>query len=252
MTVPKAPSYDMADTDTTNTASPPQSAPESGPLTTTGTAGVPGNTTTTTAAPPDASAEAAPAEVKGDDEVQIAPAAKPKTDATADTPASPEGADEVTYDLQAPEGSTLDDAAIAAVSEFAKSHGLSQEQAQAVLERDHAAAATAHEGAHEAYAEKVKEWAAASLADPDLGGEKLAETQRFVGAGLRVAEEVAPGFRGAFDELGLLNHPVALKFMRWVGSERSEGGVLPGGGQPSEPKDEVRAFYNNSPDLWDK
>lgn len=106
--------------------------------------------------------------------------------------------EEVKYELEQAEESLLEDGAIDRVKVFAKEQKLSNEQAQAVLDREEGLKITEQK----ALMAKGDAWRKESLADPEIGGteEKLKET----------CELAKRGMEGFFKQ----------EIIDWIGSSR--------------------------------
>lgn len=100
-----------------------------------------------------------------------APEAKPEdSKVTPEKPVVPEK-----YDLKLPEGSHLKPDAIEKIASFAKERGLSNEQAQAVLDREHQALDEHVSAQQAALKERQAKWLDELKADKEVGGEALKE-----------------------------------------------------------------------------
>lgn len=86
---------------------------------------------------------------------------------------------EAPIELKLPEGSLLDASRVDEIVAFAKEHGLSQKQAQSILDRDSNAAKVLEDSYKKREQESVdsisKQWAEEAAKDSEIGGEKLAE-----------------------------------------------------------------------------
>ncbi len=147
-------------------AAPAEPAKESTTTTTTAAQSAPGGAPAAAAVPP--AAPAAPAAAATSSE----PAKEPPK---ADPPVVPE-----TYDLKVPEGSPLDAAAIESFSSFAKEQGLTQQQAQALLERENAATLTSAGRPLEEFKAKAQGWETELKADKEIGGASFEKTKSSV------------------------------------------------------------------------
>lgn len=84
------------------------------------------------------------------------------------------------YDLKVPEGSRLDAAHVDEIASYAKEQGLSNEQAQRLLEREHSLVERSSEKFSEEQNRLVEQYNADLVksvkADPEIGGDKLTES----------------------------------------------------------------------------
>lgn len=149
-----------------------------------------------------------------------------------DTPKAPEK-----YSLTAPEGGSVTDDDIASVAAIAKEQGWTNEEAQARLDwmADGIAAQSA-------------KWLTATEADPDYGGDKLAESQKRARAIVnRVRPEGHPrreALLRILDSTGYGNHIEVLSFLAdlgKLGAEDSPGQTGSGGG--ARPRDAAAVLY---------
>lgn len=131
------------------------------------------------------------------------------------------------YDLKLPDGSLLDAKALAQVNEFAKANKLTNQEAQAVLERESNAIASYVESQKAAVAEKQKAWIESVKTDKEIGGDGLGKN---VEMAKRVIDRYgSDAFRQALNESGLGNHPELVRLLVRVGKAMSEDQlVIPG------------------------
>lgn len=165
---------------------------------------------------------------------QQAEGAKP----AAETEDKPQGAPEA-YEFKAPEGAAFDEAVIGAFSEVAKELDLPQDAAQKVLDK---MAPVIQARQAEQLSAAREEWAAATRADKEIGGDKLAEN-------LALAKKArdqftTPEFRELLEASGLGNHPEVIRVFVKVGKATSEDGFVAGGGKTT-PTD-ARRLYSAS------
>lgn len=119
------------------------------------------------------------------------------------------------YDIKLPKDSKLDGKVIEDVASFAKANGLSNEKAQAILERESTRFAAYVE---EAQAQQMKQiedeqkaWIEELKTDKEIGGEKLPKTVELT---KRFLEKVAPkGMVELLDQTGIGNNPMFIRFV---------------------------------------
>lgn len=160
---------------------------------------------------------------------------KKTTDATGSDTANKDGAAAQKpkvpdkYELKAPEGGYVDDDDLVRVAALAKAEGWTNEEAQAQLDR-HAKSVAAQADA----------WLAETKADPQYGGEKLAEAQKRARAVIdRVRPDGHPrrdAFLRILDKTGYGNHIEVLSFFADLGKLAAEDTPAGGGTSPREPK----------------
>lgn len=131
------------------------------------------------------------------------------------------------YELKLPEKSGLGQDAIEKVAAFAKERGLSQEQAQAILERDSAAVGSFAEAQKLELQQKSTEWAKSAEADKEYGGQYFKEN---IEISKRAVEKYAsPELKQLLDSSGLGNHPEVIRHFYRVGRADGEDRLaLPG------------------------
>ncbi|HCH6765088.1 TPA: peptidase [Serratia marcescens] len=146
-----------------------------------------------------------------------------KTD-KKDKPAAPEK-----YEFSAPEGQELDANALAVFEPIAKELGLSQEQAQKLVD----IYPQIQQQQAEAWSKQVADWGEQVKADKEIGGDKFNAS---VGAAQRALDQFGnTELREYLNASGLGNHPALVRFCAKVGKAMAEDTfVVPGqGGQRS-------------------
>lgn len=112
---------------------------------------------------------------------------------------------------------TLDPKDIEAFSGFAKSAGLSQQQAQAVFDLGMAQ----NKAAHEALAKQEQTWRAQIVAEPDIGGDNIRATAEY--AKLALSHYGDDGeIKALLDRSGYGSNPKVLRFLYNIGKKVSE------------------------------
>jgi len=147
------------------------------------------------------------------------------------------------YELKLPEGAKLEQAHIDEIAAFAKERGLSNEQAQALVDRDNARAQESdkqwHAGVQKYYAEVTKD----AMNDPDLGGDHWKETvhkaQRVVDA--HGDAELKQLLQKSPD---ISNHRAVLRFLRGIYEKHmAEGDLVTGDNSHSKPKPKLHEVF---------
>jgi hypothetical protein len=201
----------------------------------------PAGTLLTSAVDP-AAAPAAPA-------APVDPAAPP---APVDPAAPPAPAAPVVpekYEFKAPEGVTLDQAQVDAFTPVAKELGLTNEQAQKLVDLHTAqtteAAKAFQTSQHEAWQTQVKQWESETRSDKEIGGAKFDEN---IGLAAKAIDKFGSReLRQALDTSGMGNHPAVVKFFVTVGRQLAEDGMAGGNaGQGGTPKSLAEKLF---PDL---
>ena len=142
------------------------------------------------------------------------------------------------YDFKAPEGLTLDQAGIDAFTPVAKELGLSNEQAQKLVDLYGSRMSEQFKAIQtqqaEAFVKQQESWMAEFKADKDFGGERLdASLQQAEGAWKHFATQ--PEIE-AIHKAGLANYPPLVKILARVGKEMGEGSFHQGGAVPVSDK----------------
>ena len=127
------------------------------------------------------------------------------------------------YEFQAPEGQAFDAAVLEAYSDVAKELNLSQEDAQKLLDK---VAPVMQARQQEQIAQVQEDWANATRADKELGGDKL-------DASLSVAKKAldafaTPELKTLLNQSGLGNNPEVIRFMYRAGKAMSEDKIVTG------------------------
>ncbi|HFF9830533.1 peptidase [Serratia marcescens] len=139
-------------------------------------------------------------------------------------PAAPEK-----YEFTPPEGQELDVNALAVFEPIAKELGLSQEQAQKLVD----IYPQIQQQQAEAWSKQVADWGEQVKADKEIGGDKFNAS---VGAAQRALDQFGnPELREYLNASGLGNHPALVRFCAKVGKAMAEDTfVVPNqGGQRS-------------------
>jgi hypothetical protein len=161
-----------------------------------------------------------------------------KVKAPDGAPESPEGqgkSAETPIILKIPEGSLLPAERAEKIAAFAKARGLSQEQAQAVLESEDEAVLSFAERQQATHLKAVNDWVEIVKKDPVVGGEKFEESAKF--ARQAVNRFASAELRQLLNATGFGNHPELFKMFRAIG-EAMQGDrvVLPSAATQAAPK----------------
>jgi hypothetical protein len=139
------------------------------------------------------------------------PAESGATDETATAPAVPE-----TYEFKMPEGITLDDDVAGELSGIAKDAKLTQEQAQKIADLGAKMSQKWQSNQVQALAKLDQEWSASTIADPEIGGEKLEQSKATARKAL--AELGTPALAELLEKSRLGNHPEVVRLLSKVGA----------------------------------
>lgn len=124
------------------------------------------------------------------------------------------------YELQLPEGMTLDEPAFAEFSAVAKEIGLTQEQAQKVA----AVQIAREQKSAEETAKVIADWDKASQKDAEFGGDKFTANLAIAKRGLDAF--ATPELKGMLGKYGLVNNPEILRYFYRVGNAIGDDKVI--------------------------
>lgn len=152
---------------------------------------------------------------------------KPQAEATPakeEKPVVPEK-----YDLKLPKDSTLGDAHIEKLSTYAKEKGLSNEQAQSLLERESQAVSDYVSNLKETQSTMLKDWVTQAQGDKEIGGEAFKQNAEL--AKRVVTRFGTDEFKKELNKSGLGNHPELLRVFTRIGKAMSEDQLIIPGAQ---------------------
>lgn len=157
---------------------------------------------------------------------------------------APKGAPEK-YEFKAPEGRHFDNEVISSFSEIAKELNLTQESAQKMLDK---VGAKIEERQAQRFSAVSQEWAQASQADKEFGGDKIT-------ANLAIAKKAldafgTPELRSLLNESGLGNHPELIRFFYRAGKSISEDQYVVMGGTANNSRPTVKDFASAASALY--
>lgn len=158
------------------------------------------------------------------------------------TPPGSQAAPENGYaDFSVPDGVTIDNALLEKATPVFKELGLSQEQAQKLVDFQSDQVQAMADSQVEAFNQMVGEWAEQSKNDSEFGGDKFDESIAVAKAAIE--KFGTPELRELLETHGLGNHPEMIRFMMRVGKLTQEDQPGTSGGQPSEKKDRIELLY---------
>lgn len=171
-----------------------------------------------------------------------APAAPAKKEEAAPAKSGPPDK----YELKMPDGSRLEAGYVDKIAAYAKAHGLSQDAAQDLLNRESVNRNEFQEAQVAQLKAQSDAWKEEFLNDPVVGGEKGAENAELAHRALKqFADEP---FVEELEKSGLGNHPGLMKTFLRIGKAMSDGKFVitktPGGG--GEKKSAEEKFYPNN------
>lgn len=166
-----------------------------------------------------------------------------KTDTPGDTDVSSQTAPDAYADFVMPEGVEVDAALITEATPLFKELGLTQDQAQKLVDFQAKQAQASSEGRVDAFNQLMKDWSEKSKNDSEFGGDKFEEN---VGIARSAIDKFGtPELKQLLEEHGVGNHPEVIRFMIKVGKMTAED--VPGGTvtPTSKAQDRVSLMYPN-------
>lgn len=143
---------------------------------------------------------------------------KPAQDGTADKGKG--GAPEKYGDFKLAEGVEMDKAMLEGFLPVAKELGLSQEQAQKLVDFQSQYVAHAQKAQQEAWDTMQADWVKAAKSDKEIGGPAFNDTVGF--ASKAIAKFGTPELKAALDATGVGNHPEFIRVFAKIGKAMSE------------------------------
>lgn len=144
------------------------------------------------------------------------------------------------YEFTLPENSPIDDSRLQKIAAMAKERGLTQEQAQAVLDSEVDLLSAQLEQFEQL---KVK-WADDAKADPEIGGEKFKEN---VELAHRVLKKFgSESFNSELERTGYGNHPELVRVFVKIGKQMAEDQMVIARAQGGEQKSAAELLYGTT------
>jgi len=164
-----------------------------------------------------------------------------KTEPPKEAPAAPAKVEPVKFDLKHPEGSLLNPKRIEEIVAEAKASGLTPEQAQANVDREHKAIATFQEAQKQQLTQNVEQWRKDFENDKEIGGnlakESAEHAKRFV------TKFGSPKLKEALDSSGLGNHPELIRMCAAAGKLLANDKFVQASASPKQEKSLSEIFY---------
>lgn len=215
-----------------NEVTPPAQAPSDAVGTTIATAPLAG---TPISESPKTPAEGAAAPVVGDKGGEKPN--EPAKETPAAAPLVPEK-----YELKLAAGALLDQTRVDDIAAYAKQNGLSQEQAQGLLDREQSAVASFAQNQQTQIKQTTDAWLESVKSDKEIGGDKFNENVEM--AKRVITKFGTDDFKQQLDKTGLGNHPELIRVFSRVGKAMSEDQlVLPGAKTKAPAKDLADRIY---------
>lgn len=148
------------------------------------------------------------------------------------------------YELKLPEGSLIAAERLEKISQIAKEKGLSNDEAQALLQTEHEAVDTYAKRQSQEFLAVQGRWLDETKADPEVGGAKLAESVAYAEAA--VAKFGDPELKEALNATGLGNHKHLVRMLARIGKAMAPDTLKrPSGNPPGEKKSHAERLYPN-------
>lgn len=176
---------------------------------------------------------------------------KPKDKADGPTDAEPSGAPETYEAFTPPEGVTIDEAALAKATPVFKELGLSQANAQKLVDLFAETQQQAVQSQVDGFTQLKKDWVAEIKADPEFGGANLDKTTG--AAKTLIAKYGDKDFLNVVREWGWNNNPGFLRMCARIAADLSEDTlIIPDAaaqaGKPKRPEDLLYAESTSKKD----
>lgn len=202
------------------------------------------NTATFASETPAPTAQATPAAtepVKADP----APAAKDEGDKGATTTTQePAKVVPEKYELKVPESSSINQSHLDKISEYAKQKGLSNDEAQALVDREHEVVESFKAHQQEQFTERKNQWLEEVKNDKELGGENISETAILT---KRAMDHFASdALKAELDSTGYGNHPELVRMLSKIGKAMSNDNRISSGTGPKTHQSLSSKFYGSS------
>ena len=179
----------------------------------------------------------------GDEEVKEVEAVKDEAKKEEDAGEKKEVEVPEKYDLKLPDNSLLQAESIEAISQYAKEKGLSNAQAQELLERENSAVTSFAKTQQDLFVEQVESWKSAASKDPEIGGDKFNENVELAKRALETYG--SPEFSKQLNETGFGNHPELIRMFAKVGRSIHDDNLLGGDASKNNKKSFADRFYGD-------
>jgi hypothetical protein len=149
------------------------------------------------------------------------------------------------YDLKLPEKTLLAPERLQGVAEYSKKHGLSQEAAQGLVDRENEAVMSYAKAYEDSVNENIDSWESKTKADKEIGGVHFAEN---IGHAKRALESFgSQELKQALSQTGLGNHPELIRMFSKIGRQMAPDKlVAPGSVSPGGRQGIAELFYDNT------
>lgn len=171
----------------------------------------------------------------------VVPAPKAEPVVPPPTPAAPPTPVAVDYKLKLPDGSQVAPEYVDQVVSFAKENKLSNEQAQAILNRDSGSVSSFVEAQKAQLTKNAEAWKNAVVADPEIGGDNY---KKNVDLAVSVMKRFGtPELSKVLEETQFGNHPEVIRALARIGKAMTPDQLVLPGQQPPGKKAIEDVFY---------
>ncbi|NIF51412.1 hypothetical protein [Burkholderia sp. Ax-1724] len=133
-------------------------------------------------------------------------------------------------DFKLPDGVEVDAAKLTEFKDKAREAGLTQEQAQQLVDLHANTLKSATDASTQAWYDTQKQWQEAVKNDPEIGGKNFEPMKAVVANAIdTIGGEDAAKIRQAFDYTGAGNNPDVIRFLYRLGQAIGEGGAVNSG-----------------------
>lgn len=150
----------------------------------------------------------------------------------------------IAFEIKKADGSLVDAAQVEKIASFAKEHGLSNAQAQAIYNRENAAVTAFEADAVKQHNERKTQWIEEAKKSSILGGEHF--DQNVQGAHLTLQRFSTPEFTKLLDETGFGNHPQLLEVFFNIHKATQDDSFVRAGSQSNDLKPTSEILYDNT------
>lgn len=165
--------------------------------------------------------------------------AKPATETDNTDSAEPQ---EITYEVKLPDGSLLTPEKVQEVVAYAKENNLSNEQAQALLDRESNAVKSWQESQVSAFEETKAKWVDTVMNDKEIGGVDFNKNIEYAHRALE--KFASPELKDALAKTGFGNHPELVRVFTRIGKAMADDTLIRTGmDRPTQKRSMEDIFY---------
>ena len=149
-------------------------------------------------------------------------------------------------DFTLPDGVVPDEQKLAEFKSLASEAGLTQEQAQKLIDTHAATLKSVNDANTQRWYDTQREWQATVMKDPEIGGKNFDDMKTTIASAIDVVGgKDAAAIRQAFDYTGAGNNPDVIRFLYRLGKSIGEGGSVDGGKPAAveKPKSAAETLY---------